>query len=72
MRQAGKLKLYVDGKLVAESAAFDQHEYDLSTNRPLRIGFGQTDYFHGKINDVRLYNCALDDDTITRLAAERP
>lgn len=72
MRQAGKLKLYVDGKLVAESAAFDQSEYDLSTDRPLRIGFGQTDYFHGKINDVRLYNRALDDATIAQLAAERP
>ena len=29
--------------------------YDLTTRSPLRIGFGEVDYFSGKIREVRLY-----------------
>jgi hypothetical protein len=36
-------------------------EYDLSNNEPLKIGFGQTDYFSGWMREVRLYNRALGD-----------
>lgn len=32
--------------------------------QPLRIGFGQTDYFLGRIADVRLYKGALTEDEI--------
>lgn len=71
IRQGGLLKLFVDGKLVATSTAFESADYDLSTDRPLRIGFGQTDYFAGKIADVRLYNRALSDVEVTRQSALR-
>lgn len=64
VREKGILKLYVNGKLVAKSAPFDQAAYDVSNNQPLRIGFGQTDYFCGKIADVRIYNRALQDEEI--------
>jgi hypothetical protein len=59
VREAGSLKLYIDGKLVAESSPFDSAKYDVSNSQPLRIGFGQTDFFAGKMKDVKLYNTAL-------------
>lgn len=72
VREAGLLKIYVDGKLVAESSPFDPAEYDVTTDRPLRIGFGQTDYFAGKIADVRVYNRALSDADIQNISAMTP
>jgi hypothetical protein len=72
VRSGGKLKLYIGGKLVKESSTFSPSDYDVSTDQPLRIGFGQTDYFNGKISDVRIYNKALDDAAIQKLAAEKP
>jgi hypothetical protein len=71
IRESGSLKLYVDGKLVAKSSSFDPAEYDVSTDEPLHIGFGQTDYFSGKISNVRIYNKALTDVEIQRLASEK-
>jgi hypothetical protein len=71
LRQGGRLKLYVDGKLVARSSSFDEAAYDLSTDQPLRIGFGQTDYFAGRIAEVRIYNKALSTSRIRELAAEK-
>ena len=55
VRERGLLKLYVDGELVAKSSSFNPIDYDVSTDQPLRIGFGQIDYFSGKISDVRTY-----------------
>jgi hypothetical protein len=72
MRKGGQLELLVDGKLVAKSSTFDPAEYDLSTNQPLRIGFGQTEYFAGKMADVRFYNRALNDREIHQLASAKP
>lgn len=71
VREKNRLKLYVDGKLVKESAAFKGGEYDLSNGLPLRIGFGQTDYFKGKMADVRVYNNAIGAREVRKLAAER-
>ncbi|MFO0898863.1 MAG: LamG domain-containing protein [Pirellulales bacterium] len=59
IRRGGQLELFVDGRLAARSSTFDPADYDITTDRPLRIGFGQTDYFHGKLRDVRAYNRAL-------------
>lgn len=71
VRERGLLKLYVDGKLVAKSSSFDPSDYDVSTDQPLRIGFGQTDYFAGKISEVRIYNRALSASRIWKLASTR-
>jgi hypothetical protein len=71
IRDGGRLNLYIDGELVAESEPFDAADYDLSTDRPLRIGFGQIDYFHGKLRDVRAYNRALVADEVQALASKR-
>jgi Concanavalin A-like lectin/glucanases superfamily len=67
MREGGQLKLFIDGKLVSTSASFDPADYDVSTNQPLRIGFGQTEYFAGKMADVRLYKTALTQTQIQKL-----
>jgi hypothetical protein len=72
VRSGGLLKLYIDGKLAAESSSFDPTEYDLTTDRPVRIGFGQTEYFAGKMADVRLYRVALDDKQIQELSSKKP
>jgi len=72
VRERGLLKLYVDGKLAAKSSSFDPADYDVSTDQPLRIGFGQTDYFCGKISEVRIYNHALNAARIRKLFSEKP
>jgi hypothetical protein len=72
VRDKDALKLYIDGKLAGQSSSFDPDEYDLSTNQPLRIGFGQTEYFAGKMSDVRLYNRALNEQEIGDLASAKP
>lgn len=68
VRARGKLRLFVDGKQVAESDAFGPRDYDLSSGRPLRIGFGDNDYFNGMMRDVRLYGRALEPREIAALA----
>jgi hypothetical protein len=72
MRAGTELKIYVDEKMVAKSSSLKPTDFDISTDRPLLIGFGQTDYFAGKIANLRIYNRALDDATIQKLAAEKP
>jgi hypothetical protein len=68
VKESGRLKLYIDGRLRATSAAFDPVDYDLSNDRPLRIGFGQHDSFNGRISDVRLIGRALTAGEVRRLA----
>jgi hypothetical protein len=72
VRDEGQLKLYMDGKLVASSPHFNSSDYDISTDQPLRIGFGQTEYFAGKMSDVRLYKDALSGAQIQELCSKQP
>ena len=72
VRDSGMLKLYVDGKLATKSSAFQPSDYDVSTDQPLRIGFGQTDYFCGKMSDVRVYNQPLSAGRIRKLFSQKP
>lgn len=72
VKSQGKLALYVDGKRVAESAAFDPARFDLTTDAPLRIGAGAGDFFRGRIRDVRFYRGSLGPSDVARLAQERP
>lgn len=67
VRHQGRLRLFVDGKLVAESAAFDSAKFDLSTDTEMLIGAGAGDFFHGDLSDVRLYRRALAAEEIARL-----
>jgi len=67
VREESRLKLYVDGKLTATSSSFDGTKYDISNDRPLLIGFGAEDYFHGSMRDVRFYSRELKDSEIQAL-----
>jgi len=59
VKGGGQLKLFIDGKQVAKSDEFAAGDYDLTSDSPLLIGFGQYDYFNGRIRDVRIYKRAL-------------
>lgn len=65
-RVGRELKLFVDGKKVASSLALDPEHFDLSTDAPLRIGFGPTDSFNGRLRDIRIWGRALSEDEIAR------
>ena len=64
VREKGRLRLHVNGKLAVTSSAFPSDDYDISNAKPLTIGFGEMDYFSGKIREVHVYNRALDENEI--------
>ncbi len=68
VRRGDHLELFVDGQLAATSSSFDPAAYDLTSRSPLRIGFGEVDYFSGRIREVRLYGRALEAEEIAGLA----
>ena len=72
IRRSDRLELHVNGQLVATSASFAPADYDLTVDCPLRIGFGEVDYFSGEIREVRLYRRALTAGELQRLAADAP
>ncbi|MBN1342499.1 MAG: LamG domain-containing protein [Phycisphaerae bacterium] len=67
-RAGDRLKLYVDAKCVATSSTFKPADFDLANDQPLMIGFGQHDYFNGGISDVRIYDRALPDAEVAKIA----
>lgn len=72
VKTANRLKLYIDGREVAESDKFAAKDYDLSNDAPLLIGFGQYDYFNGKMREVRFYKRALTADEVAGSAQIHP
>ncbi|HUG69826.1 MAG TPA: LamG-like jellyroll fold domain-containing protein [Pirellulaceae bacterium] len=68
VRAKDRLRLHVNGKLVATSTAYDAEAYDITNDKPLAIGFGAHDYFNGKLSDVRLYGRALTTGEIMQIA----
>jgi hypothetical protein len=70
VKSRDRLRLFVDGRQVAESTPFDPADYDLTSDTPLSIGFGANDYFHGRLSDVRLYKRALNAAEVSRLAGK--
>lgn len=64
VKEGGRLKLFVDGAQVAESGEFEAKDFNLDNDSPLLIGYGQYDYFNGKISDVRLYKRALSGEEV--------
>ena len=63
-----QLALYVDGIGVAKSSAFNSAEYELGNDQPLQIGFGSYEHFCGSMRDLRMYNCALEEAEVRKLA----
>lgn len=68
VREGDRLKLYLNGRLVTTSTPFRSADYDLSNDQPLRIGFGEMDYFSGNIREVRMYKKALNQAEIDKLS----
>ncbi len=75
VREGRRLKLFVDGKLVAASSESGTRRvaaaFDLTNDRPLTIGSGAHDYFRGSLSDLRLYGRALAAAEVAALAAPR-
>jgi dienelactone hydrolase len=72
VRSGGRLRLHVDGQLVAQSIRFAPEDYDLDSNRPLRIGNGMNGPFAGRLREVRLYRRALRAGEVRTLARSIP
>lgn len=68
VRDRDALRLFVDGRQVAERSGIEPSEYHLQPAQPLKIGFGQHDYFNGRMKDVRIYDRALTLQQIRQLA----
>jgi hypothetical protein len=52
---------------VAKSGAFGDNSYDILNDQPLKSGFGQHDFFNGRLKDVRLYGKALANSEVAEL-----
>ena len=59
VRRGGRLELFADGELIAQSSASEAAVHGISNDRPLRIGRGPHDCFNGRIRDVRIQRRAL-------------
>jgi len=68
VREEGALKLFVDGQRATQSDPGDLADYSIDTELPLRIGFGQHDFFDGALSDIRLYRRALTAGQLATLA----
>ena len=72
----GKMELFVNGALVAESTIPEGLNVDttipLSLGRIDKLGFDPdgTTYFDGAVDDVKIYDSALSDDEIMKLSME--
>ena len=69
VREGRQLRLYVNSALVASSNS-DAAALDVSTDAPLRIGFGPQSHFCGHLRDVRIYDRALAEADLHRLAIQ--
>jgi hypothetical protein len=69
VRKAGVLRLYVDGKAVAASAAGVGPALDINTGAPLTIGYGPQGRFGGRVRDVRLYHRPLSPAEVAALSS---
>jgi hypothetical protein len=71
IRAGNRLRLYVNGKLIAESKEFEPNDFDLTSRQPLRLGAGSNDAFLGTLRDFRVFLRALSDAEVVELAKTR-
>jgi hypothetical protein len=71
IRSADRLILYVDGRRVAETAAFQANNYLLDNSAPLRVGNGMNGRWNGSLRDVRIYQRTLNAAEIEVLASQQ-
>jgi len=67
VKEGTRLRLYLDGALVATSTDFVPADYELATDQPLKIGFGAHDYFRGSMRELRMHRRALSDQEVAEL-----
>lgn len=67
-RTDDRLKLFVDGKQVAESPLTQGARLDLTSGQPWRIGAGSGDFFHGSLAELRVERGTLTAEEIRDLA----
>jgi hypothetical protein len=63
IRESDKIILMINGRPVARGELGDE-TLDVSNSEPLKIGFGEHDYFRGSMRDVRIYARALTEDEV--------
>lgn len=69
VRDGGSVRFYVDGKPVGEATGLSDANFDHFTALHIgRVNNSAARDFDGLIDDVRIYNRALDDDEIAKLA----
>ena len=68
IRTQGRLALFLNGKELAFRELPAGEAYNLTTDRPLRIGFGENNYFLGSLAEVRLYQRSLSAEELHALA----
>jgi pimeloyl-ACP methyl ester carboxylesterase len=71
VKRSDRLELFIDGRRVAQSSAFDPKDFNLPTGRPLRIGSGQHDFFCGRMKDLKIWRRALKKDEIEAISSSR-
>jgi hypothetical protein len=72
IKAGDKLKLYLDGSKVSESALFDARDFQLANDGVIKIGAGASENFLGKMSDFRIYNQTLDVELVKKLASMKP
>ena len=72
IKAGDKLKLYLDGSKVSESALFDARDFQLANEGVIKIGAGASENFLGKMSDFRIYNQTLDVELVKKLASMKP
>lgn len=72
VKSASRLRLYVDGALVAQTPVFEADKFDLDSTASLRLGSGTNGPLNGKLNDVRMWRRILSPEEIRTLAKEPP
>lgn len=71
-KSVNSMSLYIDGVLEATTTELAIASASAINNYPMSIGVERTtyQYFHGKIDDIRIYNHALTENEITELYNE--
>jgi Concanavalin A-like lectin/glucanases superfamily len=72
IKAGDKLKFYLDGSKVSESALFDARDFQLANDGVIKIGAGASENFLGKMSDFRIYNQTLDVEFVKKLASMKP
>ena len=67
-RQGGSVRVFVDGRIVAETKAPRAGALNVSNSQPWKIGAGSGDFFNGALADVRVFRRALAADEVQTLA----